>query len=220
MERGCCKDWVGCHRPRAARCAQQTRSKRQLSSLLLHVLQRRTRVLVNWLSQAFAMSLCSIILKMGENRDLPSSVFTEKLKNDNAERPAECFTTLRPEQAQTSALPPLRFWISQRPHWAHSSSPRTFDQRWRHWGCLHSARWFCTSASSLALGPSWLFLFQLHFHLWEGVRLCTVGAALEHVTESINTGSSDSKEWSSRRHTPSPQSSRQSSGKGETKLLD
>lgn len=95
-----------------------------------------------------------------------------------------------------------------RDHTGHSSSPRTSDQRWRYWGCLHSARWFCTSASSLALGPSWLFLFQLHFHLWEGVRLCTVGAALEHVTESINTSSSNSKGWSSLQHTPSPQSSR------------
>lgn len=43
-----------------------------------------------------------LILKTGENRDRPSSVFTEKLKDDNAERPAECFTTLRPEQAHTS----------------------------------------------------------------------------------------------------------------------
>lgn len=50
-------------------------------------------------SQLAFSGICHVLVlnhsENGENRDLPSSVFTEKLKNDNAERPAECFTTLR-----------------------------------------------------------------------------------------------------------------------------
>ena len=54
----------------------------------------------------------------GKTGTCPLQLKDEKLKDDNAERPAECFTALRTEPVHTSTLAPWRSWISQRPHWA------------------------------------------------------------------------------------------------------
>lgn len=83
-------------------------------------------------------------------------------------------STYQQDRFSPAKFLPLRFWIRQRPHQAQtvtllfcfvSSSPHTFDLLQIRWGCLYSALRFCTSASSLVSEPSWLFLFQLHFHL-------------------------------------------------------
>lgn len=118
MEQGCCKDWMGCHRPRQ----QDVPSRHTINVSCHHHCCMHYRRKYTFESIGFLSNLPSPCTqsswKRGKTGTCPLQLKDEKLKDDNAERPAECFTALRTEPAHTSTLAPRRSWISQRPHWA------------------------------------------------------------------------------------------------------